>query len=87
MEVILEVQCDNYTEWPPLLEFIDPDTKESGTKHAYPRGNDSFFNDQLPCICNPCSRKSYKEYGGPHKNDQKMETKYMETKSSSKYTN
>lgn len=69
---ILEVQCDNYNEWPPLLGFIDPDTKESETKHAYPKGSDSFFNT-LPCICNPCSRRSYKEYEGPHKDDQKWQ--------------
>lgn len=68
---ILEVNCENYNEWPPLLEFIDPETGESGTHNAYPDGGDSFFNrmQSMGCICNPCSRKSYKGYDGPHKDD------------------
>ena len=62
---ILKIQLDNYKEWPPLLEFIDPSTEQEGTKHAYPQCDDSFFHGS-PCICNPCSRKSYDGYSGVH---------------------
>ena len=62
---ILKIQFDNYKEWPPLLEFIDPSTEQEGTKHAYPQCDDSFFYGS-PCICNPCSRKSYDGYSGVH---------------------
>lgn len=64
-EYLLEVKCDNYNEWPPFLEFFDKDGNR-GSKNAYPKGPSSFFHD-MPCICNPCSRKAYLE-GGPHFN-------------------
>lgn len=66
-EFILEVRFDDYPEIPLLLEFIDPKTNERGSKSAYPKGNDSFFHS-MPCICNPCSRKSYKSFNNdaPH---------------------
>jgi hypothetical protein len=60
---IVEIQCDDYKEVPPLFEFIDPDTGERGTRHAYPKSHDSFFHDSGPCICAPFSRKAYKS---PH---------------------
>jgi hypothetical protein len=65
---IVEFRCDNYKEMPPFIEFIDPDTGERGTRHAYPKGNDSFFHDSGPCICAPFSRKAYKAIvaTGPH---------------------
>jgi len=63
---ILKIKFDNYKEWPLLLEFIDPLTGQEGTKHAYPKCTDSFFHD-FPCICNPCSRKSYSEYSAVHR--------------------
>ncbi|MCH7560596.1 MAG: hypothetical protein IIC67_04365 [Thaumarchaeota archaeon] len=68
---ILEVECENYNEWPPFLEFIDPVTREREILNAYPKCDDSFFNKMksIGCICNPCSRKSYKGYSGPHKDD------------------
>jgi len=68
---ILEIKCENYNEWPPFLDFIDPKTGEHGTHNAYPQSDDSFFNkmQSAGCICNPCSKKSYKEHGGPHKDD------------------
>ena len=65
---ILEVKFDNYKLWPPYLEFIDPESLQKGGKRAYPRNvgnNASFFHDN-PCICHPCSRKAYSNYGGPH---------------------
>lgn len=67
---ILEVNFSDYPELPLILEFIDPDTGERGTKHAYPLGKDSFFHG-APCICNPASRMSYKEFNpnGPHQPD------------------
>lgn len=64
---ILEVIFSDYPELPLILDFIDPDTGIKGTKHAYPKNDDSFFHP-APCICNPCSRKSYKSFNsiGPH---------------------
>lgn len=62
----LKINFENYKEWPPLFEFVDPITGKEGTKHAYPRCNDHFFYPH-PCICNPCSRKSYGSYSGVHK--------------------
>ena len=65
---IIEAQCDDYKAVPPLFEFIDPDTGERGTRHAYPRTTDSFFHDSGPCICAPFSRKAYRAVvaTGPH---------------------
>jgi len=65
---VLEVICKDYKELPPIFEFIDPDTGQRGTRHAYPRGADSFFHDSGPCICAPFNRKAYKSYiaTGPH---------------------
>lgn len=64
---LLEVKFDDYPELPLLLEFIDPKTGERGSKSAYPKVNNSFFHD-MPCICNPCSRKSYQSFDpkAPH---------------------
>jgi hypothetical protein len=64
---ILEVKFDDFPEIPLLLEFIDPKTGEKGTRNAYPKTNNSFFH-RMPCICNPCSRKSYKSFNpkAPH---------------------
>ncbi|HYD55052.1 MAG TPA: hypothetical protein VEA99_20625 [Gemmatimonadaceae bacterium] len=65
---ILEIQCDNYREIPPLFEFIDPVTGERGTKNAYPKAKDSLFHTSGPCICAPFNRKAYKSVveTGPH---------------------
>ena len=65
---IIEARLDNYKEWPPWFEFIDPETGERGTKHAYPKANDSLFHDSGPCICAPFNRKAYKHIvdTGPH---------------------
>lgn len=65
---IVRVQCDNYKEMPPFFEFIDPDTGELGTRHAYPRTSDGLFHESGPCICAPFSRKAYKSIvsTGPH---------------------
>lgn len=64
---IVEIKLDNYKEIPPLFEFIDPDTGERGTPHAYPRTHDSLFHT-APCICAPFNRKAYKAAFeiGPH---------------------
>jgi hypothetical protein len=66
-EFELDIQFDNYPAWPPLIEFIHPKTRERGIVKAYPKTIDSFFHG-FPCICNPCSRKSYKSFDGnaPH---------------------
>lgn len=65
---IVEAGCDDYKEAPPFFEFIDPDSGERGTRHAYPKTTDSFFHDSGPCICAPFSRKAYKSAvpTGPH---------------------
>jgi len=65
---IIEVRCDNYKELPPLFEFIDSETGERGTRHAYPKSTDSFFHDSGPCICAPFNRKAYKSIAetAPH---------------------
>ena len=65
---IVEICCDDYKEKPPFFEFIDPDSGERGTRHAYPKTTDSFFHDSGPCICAPFNRKAYKSEvsTGPH---------------------
>lgn len=65
---IVEFTCDYYKELPPYIEFIDPQSGERGTRHAYPRSSDSLFHDSGPCICAPFSRKAYKPFysTGPH---------------------
>jgi len=67
---LIEITCSNYKEYPPFFEFIDPDTGEYGTKHAYPRSHDSLFHDSGPCICAPFNQKAYKSVvaTGPHDN-------------------
>lgn len=60
---IVEFSCDNYREFPPLVEMIDPESGEAGVKRAYPKG--IFHNNQL-CICARFNRKSYAEYSGIH---------------------
>jgi len=64
---ILEAECTDYKEVPPFFEFLDPDTGERGTKHAYPKGHDTFFHT-APCVCAPFNRKAYKTMDpvGPH---------------------
>jgi hypothetical protein len=65
---IVEADCENYQEWPPFFEFIDPDTGARGTKRAYPKTTDSFFHESGPCICAPFNRKAYRAVvgTGPH---------------------
>jgi hypothetical protein len=62
----LYFQFDNYPEWPPLLDFIDPVSGVVGTKRAYPITKDGTFFHNHPIICNPCSRKSYSGHSGLH---------------------
>lgn len=64
-EYIMEFRCDNYKEWPPFIEFIDPATGEKGIRRAYPKNGNGFFH-QHPCICAQFNRKAYSQYGGPH---------------------
>jgi hypothetical protein len=65
---ILEVDFQNYKEWPPFFEFVDPFSGERGTRRAYPKSTDSLFHDSGPCICAPFNRKAYKSViqTGPH---------------------
>lgn len=64
---ILEVCFSDYPELPLILDFIEPISNNKGSKNAFPKNDDSFFHP-APCICNPCSRKSYKAFNstGPH---------------------
>jgi hypothetical protein len=64
---LLEVVFNDYPEIPLLLDFIDIRSGERGKPYSYPKNNDSFFHP-FPCICNPCSRKSYKSFDekAPH---------------------
>jgi len=73
-EYIIEFKFDNYKEWPLLIEFIEPNTGQRGTKNAYPAPNEKFggfFHGNL-CICHPCSRKAYQGYTNLHR-DWKMD--------------
>lgn len=67
-EYYIEFSCDNYPEYPIFIEFYEPISNEKGTLKCYPKVKDNFFHP-MPCICNPCSRKSYKDFSGnsaPH---------------------
>jgi hypothetical protein len=59
---VLEAQCNDYKELPPLFEFIHPETGERGIRSAYPNGG-SFFHEH-PCICVEWNRKA--TLNGPH---------------------
>lgn len=65
---IIEVKFDNYKELPLFIEFIDPITGDKGTANAYPASSAQYggFFHNKPCICNPCSRKAYREYTALH---------------------
>src|SRR5262249_490624 len=45
---VLDALCDNYKEFPPLLEFIDVESGARGARTAYPLGTDSFFHSSGP---------------------------------------
>lgn len=62
---IISFRCDNYREWPPLIDFIDPPSGQEGVKNAYPLSSDGFFHPNV-LICHPCSRKAYGDLKGPH---------------------
>lgn len=66
---VVELQLDNYKEWPPYTDFVNPLTGERGTKRCYPRDGHpeggSLFHE-TPCICHPSCRKAYGKYRGPH---------------------
>lgn len=73
---LIEIKFDNYKSWPPYIEFIEYDTGKRGTHRAYPKnqGNQaSFFHEHHPCICHPCSRKAYKDYGTGLHSDWKID--------------
>jgi hypothetical protein len=60
-QYIIEIKFDNYKEFPPFIEFVDPTTGQRGTKSAYPVGKGrtgNFFHPKA-VICHPCSRKAY----------------------------
>ena len=66
---LIEIQFDNYKEWPLCIEFIDPLNGAIDTKNAYPAGKiDNFFlvHNGMPLICHPSSRKAYSSLKGPH---------------------
>ncbi len=61
---ILELNCTDYKELPPHIEFILP-TGEHRVPSAYPESTDSFFHSNL-LICYPFNRGAYGTYSGPH---------------------
>lgn len=65
---IIELQCSDYKEKPPFVEFIDSETGQPGIPHAYPTSFDSLFHSSGPCICAPFNQKAYKSVvaTGPH---------------------
>lgn len=62
---IVSFKCDNYREWPPYIDFVDPISGQEGVKNAYPLSSDGFFHQNI-FICHPCSRKAYGDLKGPH---------------------
>ena len=62
---IVSFKCDNYQEWPPYIDFVDPISGQEGVKNAYPLNSDGFFHPNI-LICHPCSRKAYGDLKGPH---------------------
>jgi len=62
---IVSFRCDNYRELPPYIDFIDPNSGQSGLKKSYPLSSDGFCH-QNALICHPCSRKAYRDLNGPH---------------------
>ena len=62
---LISFKCDNYREWPPYVDFIDPNSGEEGLKTSYPLNPNGFFH-QNALICHPFSRKAYRDLQGPH---------------------
>jgi len=62
---VVSFKCDNYREWPPYIDFVDPVSGQEGVKNAYPLSSDGFFHQNI-LICHPCSRKAYANFKGPH---------------------
>jgi hypothetical protein len=56
---IAKFTFENYREWPPLIQFIDPWSGALDTRRAYPKSGDSFFHDDGPAICAPFNRGAY----------------------------
>ena len=58
---VLEMNFDGYRAIPPYVDFVQPETGESGIRAAYPTG----FNTQ-PCICARYNRKTYRNHSKLH---------------------
>lgn len=58
---VLEMNFDGYRATPPFVEFIHPETDETGIQAAYPTGFHSH-----PCICARYNRKSYGNHSNLH---------------------
>lgn len=57
----VQFDCSDYPLYPPIVEFVNADQSERGTKRLYPLG----FHP-TPCICMRYNRRAYVERGGPH---------------------
>jgi hypothetical protein len=65
---LLQADCSDYKELPPIWDFIDPWSFAIGSKRAFPQANDSFFHSN-GVICAPFNRRAYKGFDaskGPH---------------------
>ncbi len=47
---IISFKCDNYREWPPYIDFVDPISGQEGIRNAYPLSSDGFFHQNI-LIC------------------------------------
>lgn len=57
----VEIECQDYPLYPPMVEFVSENRSERGTKKLYPAG----FHP-TPCVCMRYNRKAYRDRGGPH---------------------
>ena len=60
---VVDVELTDYREQPAAYDFADRKTGIVGAAAAYPKGHDSFFNPNGPCICAPFNLKAYKRPG------------------------
>jgi len=60
-QFFVEFDCREFPLYPPVVEFVNRDRSERGTKSLYPNG----FHG-TPCVCMRYNRKAYQERGGPH---------------------
>ena len=63
-EYIVQFECEDYDDKPPLVEMVDPETGEVGTPHAYfDDGNGLIAHPNGPILCHRFNRRVYEEDG------------------------